>query len=62
MYAKWQDVRCEGEADWYDEISHCATRDVDNVVYYWTDENSKSVISIKNPNGDEIITMLDRNL
>jgi hypothetical protein len=32
------------------------------VAYYWTDENGKPVISIKNPNGDDIVTMLDRNI
>ena len=39
----------------------CATKSADNLVYYWTDENGKDVISIKDPDGDTILTMLDKN-
>ncbi len=59
LYAKWHKDSCAENEEWYEEISACATRDADNIVYYWMDENWKWVISIIS--WDTILTMLDKN-
>jgi len=56
LYAKW----CGAGETYYTELWQCATRDANNIVYYWTDENGKGVISIIS--GDIILTMMDKNL
>ena len=60
LYAKW--VQCGAGETYYPELWQCATRDENNVVYYWTDERWNWVISIKDPDGDTILTMMDKNL
>ena len=57
VYAKWDKDCWDGV--YFEEMDVCATRDADNIVYYWTDENWKDVISIIS--WDIILTMLDKN-
>jgi len=59
LYAKWN-KDCWTSV-YFEEMDVCATRDTNNIVYYWTDENDNGVISIKDPDGNTILTMLDKN-
>jgi uncharacterized repeat protein (TIGR02543 family) len=58
LYAKW--VQCGAGETYYPELWQCATRDTDNIVYYWTDENDNGVISVII--SGTILTMMDKNL
>ena len=59
LYAKW--AQCAAWKTYYPEIWACATKSADNIVYYRIDENNNNVISIKDPNGNTVLTMLDKN-
>ncbi len=62
VYAKWNDELCPGWGTYSEELDICYTsKSADDIVYYWTDENGKDVISIKDPDSNTILTILDKN-
>ena len=63
LHAKW--VQCPTGTSYSLLVQACSkttpTSSADGLVYYWTDENGKGVISIKDPDSDTILTILDKN-
>ena len=62
LYAKWN--KCPSWSTYSELVDWCVIGTVSKSwpVYYWTDADGEWLISIKNPSGDKILTMMDKNL